>query len=227
MGETWLRCAGLPESSERKEGRRRRRPGARTRMKMMMATRRTSITHNSNTTRRLTGLPFGGRGRAAGLEQRGHLQVVCFKKVTKKVEVVLSQDVPSLGVKGEVKRVTLGHATNYLIPQGKAEVVTEQIMSKIQAEQDRNNAAKEEAQKFASAITFAKNFDISKEANEENTFGAFQMKEVQEAIKKKTGIDLSDDVIDLPTIKELGTFDLVAKFHPEVSAKFTVTVKAN
>merc|ERR1712219_49715 len=209
--ETWLRCAGLLESSERKEGRRRRRPGARTRMKMMMATRRTSITHNSNTTRRLT--------------------VVCFKKVTKKVEVVLSQDVPSLGVKGEVKRVTLGHATNYLIPQGKAEIVTEQIMSKIQAEQDRNNAAKEaakeEAQKFASAITFAKNFDISKEANEENTFGAVQMKEVQEAIKKKTGIDLSDDVIDLPTIKELGTFDLVAKFHPEVSAKFTVTVKAN
>merc|ERR1711904_534318 len=223
--ETWLRGAGLLlESSERKEGRRRRRPGARTRMKMMMATRRTSITHNSNTTRRLTGLPFGGRGRAAGLEQRGHLQVVCFKKVTKKVEVVLSQDVPSLGVKGEVKRVTLGHATNYLIPQGKAEVVTEQIMSKIQAEQDRNNAAKEaakeEAQKFASAITFVKNFDISKEANEENTFGAVQMKEVQEAIKKKTGIDLS-------TIKELGTFDLVAKFHPEVSAKFTVTVKAN
>merc|ERR1712241_1536398 len=224
--ETWLRGAGLLESSERKEGRRRRRPGARSRMKMMMATRRTSITHNSNTTRRLTGLPFGGRGRAAGLEQRGHLQVVCFKKVTKKVEVVLSQDVPSLGVKGEVKRVTLGHATNYLIPQGKAEVVTEQIMSKIQAEQDRNNAAKEAAQKFASAITFKKNFDISKEANEENTFGAVQMKEVQEAIKKKTGIDLSDDVIDLPTIKELGTFDLVAKFHPEVSAKFTVTVKA-
>merc|ERR1711907_177964 len=131
----------------------------------MMATR---ITHKSNTTRGLTGVPFGGRGRVVGGEKRGHLQVVCFKKVTKKVEVVLSQDVPSLGVVGEVKRVTLGHANNYLIPQGKAEIVTEQIMSKIQAEQDRKKAAKEEAQKFASAITFAKNFDISKEANEEN-----------------------------------------------------------
>ena len=87
-----------------------------------------------------------------------------FKKVTKKVEVVLSQDVPSLGVKGEVKRVTLGHATNYLIPQGKAEVVTEQIMSKIQAEQDRNNAAKEAAKTRARADTLNRSRVASDEA---------------------------------------------------------------
>ncbi len=51
---------------------------------------------------------------APGGRQRLHV-VAMAKKVTKKVEVVLSKDVANVGTVGEVKKVTLGHAKNFLI----------------------------------------------------------------------------------------------------------------
>ena len=43
--------------------------------------------------------------------------------------------------------------------------------------------------------------------------------------KKQTTLDLADDVIDLPAIKELGVFTVTANLHPEVKQDFTVTVE--
>ena len=51
------------------------------------------------------------------------------------------------------------------------------------------------------------------------------MAELKEAIKKQTTLDLADDVIDLPVMKELGTFTVTANLHPEVKQDFTVTVE--
>ena len=143
----------------------------------------------------------------------------------------MSKDVQSLGSAGNIMKVSKGYFKNYLLPQGLAEPVTNQVLEKIKAQKDRANAEKEAmkdgAQKIATALTIAKNFVIKKEASEEDssTYGSVTMAELKEAIKKQTGLDLGDDVIDLPTIKELGTFDVTAKLHPEVKAEFTVTVQ--
>ena len=51
------------------------------------------------------------------------------------------------------------------------------------------------------------------------------MTELKDAIKKQTTLDLADDVIDLPAIKELGVFTVTANMHPEVKQDFTVTVE--
>jgi len=160
---------------------------------------------------------------------RGQLQVVAFKKVSKKVEVVLSKDVASVGTSGTVKKVSRGYFKNYLYPQGLAEPVTDQVMEKMKAQQARDAAAKEalkeDAKKIATALSIAKNFTVKKEANEENTYGSVTMAELKAIIKKQTTLDLSDDVIDLPVIKELGTFTVTANLHPEVKQDFTVTVE--
>jgi len=84
---------------------------------------------------------------------------------------------------------------------------------------------KEDAKKIATALSIAKNFTVKKEANEENTYGSVTMAELKAIIKKQTTLDLSDDVIDLPVIKELGTFTVTANLHPEVKQDFTVTVE--
>ena len=100
---------------------------------------------------------------------------------------------------------------------------------KLKAQQDRDNAAleakKADAQKIATALSIAKNFTIKKEANEENAYGSVTMTELKDAIKKQTTLDLADDVIDLPAIKELGVFTVTANLHPEVKQDFTVTVE--
>ena len=59
---------------------------------------------------------------------RGQLQVVAVKKATKKVEVVLSKNVPELGSTGSIKKVSNGYFKNFLQPQGLAEPVTDQVM---------------------------------------------------------------------------------------------------
>ncbi|WZN62647.1 plastid ribosomal protein L9 [Chloropicon roscoffensis] len=160
---------------------------------------------------------------------RGQLQVVAVKKATKKVEVVLSKNVPELGSTGSIKKVSNGYFKNFLQPQGLAEPVTDQVMEKLKAQQDRDNAAleakKADAQKIATALSIAKNFTIKKEANEENTYGSVTLTELKDAIKKQTTLDLADDVIDLPAIKELGVFTVTANLHPEVKQDFTVTVE--
>mmetsp|Transcript_24420 Transcript_24420/g.52563 ORF Transcript_24420/g.52563 Transcript_24420/m.52563 type:complete len:187 (-) Transcript_24420:606-1166(-) len=160
----------------------------------------------------------------------GRLNVVAMaKKVTKKVEVVLSKDVANVGTVGEVKKVTLGHAKNFLIPNGLAEPVTEQVMSKIKAEQERAAAAKEaekeNANKIKTALNMVKNFNIKKEANDENTYGSVTFGEVFEVVKKQTGIELSQDSLDMPAMKELGVFTVTANLHKEVQAEFTITVQ--
>ena len=59
---------------------------------------------------------------------RGQLQVVAVKKATKKVEVVLSKNVPELGSTGSIKKVSNGYFKNFLQPQGLAEPVTDQVL---------------------------------------------------------------------------------------------------
>merc|ERR1711990_18194 len=76
-------------------------------------------------------------------------------RAAKKVEVVLSKDVQSLGTTGSIKKVSPGYFKNFLLPQGLAEPVTEQVMEKMKA--------------VATALSIAKNFTIKKEANDENT----------------------------------------------------------
>lgn len=167
------------------------------------------------------------RPRRAG---RGQLQVLAAAKAPKKVEVVLSKEIASLGRAGEVKKVSVGYLKNYLLPQGLAEPATEQVLSQIKAQQDRasaeKEAVKEGAQRIATALSLAKNFVIKKEASDEDsTYGSVTLTELKAVIKKQTGVDLEDNMIDLPVIKELGTFPVTATLHPEVKADFTVTVQ--
>lgn len=98
-------------------------------------------------------------------------------RAAKKVEVVLSKDVQSLGTTGSIKKVSPGYFKNFLLPQGLAEPVTEQVMEKMKIQQERDAAAqaalKDEAKAVATALSIAKNFTIKKEANDENTYGRF------------------------------------------------------
>ena len=47
------------------------------------------------------------------------------------MEVVFTQDVPNKARAGEVRRVPDGYARNYLLPQGLAEIATEEVKKRI------------------------------------------------------------------------------------------------
>ena len=57
------------------------------------------------------------------------------------------------------------------------------------------------------------------------SFGAISTKEIAQATKEQTGLDLDKKKMHLAeSIKALGTYEVPVKLHPQVTAKLTVQV---
>ncbi len=66
------------------------------------------------------------------------------------IEVILKEDIPNLGIKGEIVRVRPGYARNFLIPKGMAAPATlanKRWVEKMQAEAEARRRAMEELAK--------------------------------------------------------------------------------
>jgi len=92
-------------------------------------------------TRRHRGVPSPSLRGLSG-PRRGDLQVVANKKVPRKVEVILQEDVKQVGVRGAIANVAAGFYRNYLLPNGLAQPVTETVLSQIKAEEAKVDAKK-------------------------------------------------------------------------------------
>lgn len=161
---------------------------------------------------------------------RAPLRVVAQRAVTKKVQVVLTQQIPNLGNAGDLKSVPVGHYRNYLQPQGLAMVATEGILSEIQKKQAAEDRAKLEekakAQAMATALSTIGKFIIKKKIGEEDQiFGSVSAADIVEAIRMQTGRDVEKRNVAVPDIKSLGTYDCTVKLHPEVVGSFKVVVQ--
>ena len=55
-------------------------------------------------------------------------------------------------------------------------------------------------------------------------FGKITLKQVREVIESKTNIDLSNAVIEIPEIKEIGTFSATVILHPTVQASVKIEI---
>eukprot|EP01024_Parvocaulis_polyphysoides_P022788 TRINITY_DN2111_c0_g1_i1.p2 TRINITY_DN2111_c0_g1~~TRINITY_DN2111_c0_g1_i1.p2 ORF type:complete len:208 (-),score=36.25 TRINITY_DN2111_c0_g1_i1:221-802(-) len=158
------------------------------------------------------------------------LYVEANKKVRKTQQVILQRDIPKLGSKGEMLDVVSGYWRNYLQPQGYAKPVTQEILAKMEeerlAEERRVAEIKAKATAMATALQTIGKFMIKKQAGEEGKiFGSVSAAEIIEAIEKQTGRKLEKDKINMPEIKEIGTFDVSVKLHPEVTGFFKVVVQ--
>lgn len=161
---------------------------------------------------------------------RASFHIVAQRKVNRKQQVVLTNDVPGVGKAGELKSVAVGYWRNYLQPQGLAAFANEGILDKIQKQRDAELRAKMEekakAQAMATALSTIGKFIIKKKVGEENAiFGSVTATEVVEAIRMQTGRELDKKKMTVPEIKELGSYDCSIKLHAEVVGTFKVIVQ--
>ena len=56
-------------------------------------------------------------------------------------------------------------------------------------------------------------------------FGSITSKEVADAVKEQFGIEINKKKIELPEIKQFGTFEFTVKLFVKVVAKMKVAVK--
>ena len=146
------------------------------------------------------------------------------------MEVILRDDVRSLGKAGELVRVKPGYARNYLLPQGLAYEATEGNRKRIAAETKARSArlATEKASAEAFAQTLgALTLTIPGKAGEEGKlFGSVTAADIAEAIAAQGHqVDRRRIELDQP-IRHVGEHTVAVRLHPEVHADVRVTVVA-
>jgi large subunit ribosomal protein L9 len=144
------------------------------------------------------------------------------------MQVILLEDIPSLGKIGDMVKVSDGYGRNYLIPKEKAVFATEKNLKTLQHEkvlvQQRLGKIKKGAVKMAQEIeklscTFAKNVGESGKL-----FGSVTSMEI-EAFLEENGMDVDRKKIILEEpIKNLGMYTVAIKLQPEVTAYLKVWV---
>lgn len=144
------------------------------------------------------------------------------------MQVILLEDVPSLGKIGDLVRVSDGYGRNYLIPKKKAILATEKSVKALEHQkrqvQQRMGKTKKDAERFGQQIenlscTFTRTVGESGKL-----FGSVTSMDIEEYLKEN-GIDLDRKKILLEEpIKNVGMFTVPIKLHAEVTAHLKVWV---
>ncbi|PIV21787.1 MAG: 50S ribosomal protein L9 [Deltaproteobacteria bacterium CG_4_8_14_3_um_filter_45_9] len=144
------------------------------------------------------------------------------------MQVILLENIPSLGKAGDLVKVSDGYGRNYLIPQKKALLATEKSLKVIEHQkrqvQQSMEKAKRDAEKLGQRIeklscTFAKTVGESGKL-----FGSVTSMDIENYLKEN-GIELDRKKISLEEpIKNLGMFTVPIKLHSEVTTHLKVWV---
>jgi large subunit ribosomal protein L9 len=144
------------------------------------------------------------------------------------MEVILREDIASLGSRGSVVKVAPGYARNFLLPKKMAVAATE--LNKKIVEQERQSHLKREAKESAEATDLAKlmaavEVTIAHKAGEnDQLFGSVTAADIATALEKLGyTIDRRKVQLDEP-IKKLGDYKASVKLHKEVSVEIPVHV---
>jgi len=144
------------------------------------------------------------------------------------MQVILLEDVPSLGKAGDLVKVADGYGRNYLIPQKKAVFATEKNLKVLEHQKRqvkyRMGKMKKDVEKVAQQIE-AFSCTFTRAVGESGKlFGSVTSMDI-ESYLKENGIDVDRKKIVLEEpIKNLGVFTVPIKLHPEVVTQLKVWV---
>lgn len=146
------------------------------------------------------------------------------------MEIILKEDIASLGYKNDIVSVKPGYGRNYLIPSGKAILATPSA-KKMLAEELRQRAHKLEKIKNE-ALELAKKLEgvtltiATKVSSTGTIFGSVNNIQIAEKLAEK-GFEIDRKVIVVKdTVKEVGNYVATVRLHKEVSVEIPFEVVA-
>ncbi|MDY3983544.1 MAG: 50S ribosomal protein L9 [Veillonellaceae bacterium] len=144
------------------------------------------------------------------------------------MKVILLEDVKKVGKRGEIIEVSDGYGRNVLIKKGLALEGTPQNLNT--AKQRQASAAhkkavdSDEAKIMASQLAKVKVTIPVKVGEEGRVFGAVTAKDISDALKEQR-IDIDKKKIEIKEpIKATGSYEVLIRVHPEITAIIEVTV---
>ena len=146
------------------------------------------------------------------------------------MEVILLQDVKSLGKKGQVVKVNDGYARNFILPkklgvEANAKNLHELELQKA-AEQQRLQEILDEAKALGGQLKdLTVNIRI-KVGENGKVFGSITTKEISAALKEQHKFDIDKKKMLLnDAIKNVGSYEVPIKLHPQVTVSIKVKVE--
>jgi large subunit ribosomal protein L9 len=131
------------------------------------------------------------------------------------MKVILTQDVPKIGQKDDIKDFNDGFAQNVLLSKGKAILATPKALADLtnrKAGQEKRR--KEEDEIFSSMISSLndKKITIKVKTNEKgNLFQSVTNKDISKAIKEQTGLLIEENNIEAIHLKQIGKHNVILK----------------
>jgi large subunit ribosomal protein L9 len=144
------------------------------------------------------------------------------------MEIILLEDIPSLGKVGDLVKVSDGYGRNYLIPHKLAIKATLKNRKKLEHEkrfaQEKTDKVKRDAEKLANRIEEF-SCTITKPVGESGKlFGSVTSKEIEQQLNEN-GFQIDRKKIELEEpIKNLGVYTIPVRLHSEVIANLKLWV---
>jgi large subunit ribosomal protein L9 len=144
------------------------------------------------------------------------------------MEVILNQDVDSLGLRGEVVNVARGYARNFLLPRGLAQVATPALARELdkRAEQRARHEAKtgDEAKAIATRL---QSLELRFDVNAGPTgalFGSVTPTNVADRLWSDAKIRVDRRKLSMDTIKRIGRYTVPVEIFADVTAELKLVV---
>lgn len=147
------------------------------------------------------------------------------------MKIILTQEVSGLGAPGDVVEVRDGYGRNYLLPQGFAmnwsRGAEKQVTLIKRAREAREIRDLGHANEVKDQLEGLKVSLSARAGTAGRLFGSITAAEVAAAVRSAGGPALDRRRIELSSpIKSVGAYQVRVKLHPEVTARFDVTVDA-
>lgn len=146
------------------------------------------------------------------------------------IELILREDVPSLGKAGDLVRVKPGYARNFLLPRHLAFEATEgnkkRIAGEAKARAAREATERGEAEALAARLAALTLAFTAKAGEDGKLFGSVTASDIAEQLEAN-GFTIDKRKVELEhPLKELGFHTVPVKLHHDVHAEVKVTVAA-
>ena len=146
------------------------------------------------------------------------------------MKVILTEDVKSLGKKGEIVNVNDGYARNFILPKKLGIEATSKNINDLKLQKQNEEKVAQEhleaAQELAKKLEAAKVELKIKMGEGGKAFGSVSSKEIAEEVKKQMDLTIDKKKVQLKeAIRTLGTHNVPVKLHPKVTAELKVVVK--
>ena len=145
------------------------------------------------------------------------------------MQIILLEDVKTLGKKGEIVEVSDGYARNFVLPKKlgvEANAKNKNDLKLQKANADKVAKEQLEAAKELAAVLETKEVTLKMKSGEGGkALGSVSSKEIAQAAKEQCGLELDKKKIQLPEpIKALGVYEVAVKLHPKVTGSLKVKV---